>query len=373
MARLHVAFAAIVLCAASQVHARKCSRVPKRCPSDGSLVFQSPFRGCQYDPCPTGPGPNDCGGLPCDLLKAMLPPLPMNPGRPLETPPAPAQSGVCFPTGRAPLGGMSDVREGPTPLPVNWSSDDLLDDIAEAVADSASKAVNYAKRRKLDFSVPQSIAEGMHPCHSFSPMRYRSQVVSGTVLRVFGVCSLGDTARVAGLPELPLLVELYLPAEPRMRFHGKAALVRRVVVGRDLCMELSSADNMYASILSTVNPNIPPPTGNVAPPPMNADGSSPLLTSSGFAVCTADARVCPDGTHVIRTGPYCHFQPCPSTENQGMGDTLAVALGCVGGVLLMVLVQAVRARLRRARAPTNAPTTPDASVQAVVVEPPASA
>ncbi|MBN1385764.1 hypothetical protein JW968_02175 [Candidatus Woesearchaeota archaeon] len=31
-------------------------------------------------------------------------------------------------------------------------------------------------------------------------------------------------------------------------------------------------------------------------------------------VCTADAKICPDGTAVGRTGPNCEFAPC-QTEN----------------------------------------------------------
>lgn len=28
-------------------------------------------------------------------------------------------------------------------------------------------------------------------------------------------------------------------------------------------------------------------------------------------VCTADAKLCPDGSYVGRTGPRCEFAPCP--------------------------------------------------------------
>lgn len=31
-------------------------------------------------------------------------------------------------------------------------------------------------------------------------------------------------------------------------------------------------------------------------------------------VCTRDAKVCPDGSAVGRTGPNCEFAACPATE-----------------------------------------------------------
>ena len=31
--------------------------------------------------------------------------------------------------------------------------------------------------------------------------------------------------------------------------------------------------------------------------------------------CTADAKICPDGTAVGRTGPHCDFAPCPTPTN----------------------------------------------------------
>lgn len=34
------------------------------------------------------------------------------------------------------------------------------------------------------------------------------------------------------------------------------------------------------------------------------------------AVCTMEARICPDGTAVGRTGANCEFSPCPEIETQ---------------------------------------------------------
>ena len=38
-------------------------------------------------------------------------------------------------------------------------------------------------------------------------------------------------------------------------------------------------------------------------------------TQAQDAACTADAKVCPDGTSVGRVGPDCEFAPCPETGN----------------------------------------------------------
>jgi hypothetical protein len=33
-------------------------------------------------------------------------------------------------------------------------------------------------------------------------------------------------------------------------------------------------------------------------------------------VCTMEAKLCPDGSYVSRTGPNCEFAPCPSIPNK---------------------------------------------------------
>lgn len=37
----------------------------------------------------------------------------------------------------------------------------------------------------------------------------------------------------------------------------------------------------------------------------------PPDASGGSVACTMEARICPDGTAVGRTGPDCEFEPCP--------------------------------------------------------------
>lgn len=42
----------------------------------------------------------------------------------------------------------------------------------------------------------------------------------------------------------------------------------------------------------------------------------PKLFTPEPVVCTADARLCPDGSYVGRTGPRCEFAPCPDTKTR---------------------------------------------------------
>lgn len=46
------------------------------------------------------------------------------------------------------------------------------------------------------------------------------------------------------------------------------------------------------------------------PMPVEPDGGP------GGVVCTMDARQCPDGSFVGRTGPNCEFAPCPGARGQ---------------------------------------------------------
>jgi hypothetical protein len=40
---------------------------------------------------------------------------------------------------------------------------------------------------------------------------------------------------------------------------------------------------------------------------------SPGISDDSPGVCTQDAKQCPDGSYVSRTGPDCHFETCPTT------------------------------------------------------------
>ncbi len=50
-------------------------------------------------------------------------------------------------------------------------------------------------------------------------------------------------------------------------------------------------------------------TGSVQPPE-NRPQQPPAADEDGV-MCTMDARECPDGSYVGRTGPHCEFTPCP--------------------------------------------------------------
>ncbi|MDD5391692.1 MAG: hypothetical protein PHE17_01600 [Thiothrix sp.] len=41
--------------------------------------------------------------------------------------------------------------------------------------------------------------------------------------------------------------------------------------------------------------------------------SNPLPPGGGIA-CTQEAKMCPDGSAVGRTGPHCEFAPCPAAK-----------------------------------------------------------
>lgn len=46
-------------------------------------------------------------------------------------------------------------------------------------------------------------------------------------------------------------------------------------------------------------------------------------------VCTQDARQCPDGSYVSRTGPQCQFAECPKTAP----SPISITTGTVNGVI----------------------------------------
>lgn len=46
-------------------------------------------------------------------------------------------------------------------------------------------------------------------------------------------------------------------------------------------------------------------------PPTNSTGSTPPELDGNTTICTMDAKICPDGSGVGRTGPNCEFAPCP--------------------------------------------------------------
>jgi hypothetical protein len=66
--------------------------------------------------------------------------------------------------------------------------------------------------------------------------------------------------------------------------------------------------DIFEKILSTFKFTSPPPTN--MPIPTNND----TVSSPSGKVCTMEAKICPDGSGVGRTGPNCEFAPCPTAK-----------------------------------------------------------
>lgn len=52
-----------------------------------------------------------------------------------------------------------------------------------------------------------------------------------------------------------------------------------------------------------------------AKPSANGNTNSRVALNTNFRACTDEAKICPDGTAVGRTGPNCEFAPCPTNTN----------------------------------------------------------
>jgi hypothetical protein len=52
-------------------------------------------------------------------------------------------------------------------------------------------------------------------------------------------------------------------------------------------------------------------TGEIKPDPISHPAPLP---EGGMRMCTMEAKICPDGTGVGRTGANCEFAPCPEEE-----------------------------------------------------------
>lgn len=55
---------------------------------------------------------------------------------------------------------------------------------------------------------------------------------------------------------------------------------------------------------------------------------APRPGSEGVA-CTLEAKLCPDGSYVGRTGPSCQFAECPSAPSQ---ETIMIAMDTAGNI-----------------------------------------
>lgn len=68
--------------------------------------------------------------------------------------------------------------------------------------------------------------------------------------------------------------------------------------------------------------------GPSAPSPI--PGPTPGPTPSPVA-CTMEAKLCPDGSYVGRSGPNCEFAPCPGNPAPGYGSDCATDSDCAKG------------------------------------------
>ncbi|MFA6416522.1 MAG: DUF333 domain-containing protein [Candidatus Paceibacterota bacterium] len=58
-------------------------------------------------------------------------------------------------------------------------------------------------------------------------------------------------------------------------------------------------------------------------------------SSGGAVACTMEAKICPDGSAVGRTGPKCEFTACPSASTTQMANPASVNCQKVGGRLVI--------------------------------------
>lgn len=55
-----------------------------------------------------------------------------------------------------------------------------------------------------------------------------------------------------------------------------------------------------------------------------------IVTLGGSQACTLEAKLCPDGTAVGRTGPDCEFAACPPTSSGTTSATTTLSIGMAG-------------------------------------------
>lgn len=53
-----------------------------------------------------------------------------------------------------------------------------------------------------------------------------------------------------------------------------------------------------------------------------------VVPKVGPVACTMEAKLCPDGSYVGRTGPNCEFTPCPTVYNSGVRGTVMLGPTC---------------------------------------------
>lgn len=110
------------------------------------------------------------------------------------------------------------------------------------------------------------------------------------------------------------LNQLDWSAEAKQTQVEHSALKMGVVVGSMLFAAAAGAVGYYMGLQKGQQSG-----GVVSPQPTSIATASPSTFPGGVA-CTMEAKICPDGSSVGRTGPHCEFAPCPG-EGQTTVDT----------------------------------------------------
>jgi hypothetical protein len=71
----------------------------------------------------------------------------------------------------------------------------------------------------------------------------------------------------------------------------------------------------FAWAVSLTRPATTRPASPITQPKANVPTILPRLPEG--VVCTQDAKLCPDGSYVARSGPKCEFAPCPQSLPKG--------------------------------------------------------
>lgn len=73
--------------------------------------------------------------------------------------------------------------------------------------------------------------------------------------------------------------------------------------------------------------------GNIPFPNFGISSLSKSITAPESSECTMEAKLCPDGSAVGRSGLKCEFEPCPGAENAGVANPASVYCEKNGGTL----------------------------------------
>lgn len=87
------------------------------------------------------------------------------------------------------------------------------------------------------------------------------------------------------------------------------------------------AGGIVFSTLTVFSPGFPIPN------PIDGSGTTiePMPGDGGTIACSMDAKLCPDGSYVARSGPNCEFAECPTTTAGGQGSVCQSDGDCASG------------------------------------------